>query len=179
MFGTGLFQEVILRYDQCRHELLLLGHYNNLVHKPVHTELRFEHLRSNKLAVAGLKEILDTFGKEELFTFHIASISRVEPSLLVDSQGCHLCLAVISLCDGITLEQYLIVVTEFQLHSVEQTTHRAHRNGLVPSVQSDGGRGLCHAISYHQLNTRGTDKLLHLWRDGSSCRRKEIMTLKS
>ena len=162
MLLACLLQQVIFGYHECRYEFLLFGYYHYLIHIPIYTQLRFQHLWRYEFAVAGLEEVFDAVGEEEFAVLHIAGIARVEPSFLVDGQCCHFRLAVVALGDGVSLEQDFIVVTELQLHSVEQPAYRTYGDRFVPAVECDGCCGLCHTITYHQQETNRAHELFHL-----------------
>ena len=64
----------------------------------------------------------------------------MEPSVLVDGRTGRLILPVISFGYGRSSQQYLIVVTELQLQSSDNTPHGPYRLGLPLPVARDRGR---------------------------------------
>ena len=103
----------------------------------------------------------------------------MEPSLAIDNQVCNLGLPVITFCDGITLQQDLVILPELQLYAVQQATYRAHAYSSVPSVSRYRCRALRKAIAYNHHDTCRTDKFLHLSGYRGTCRGEEVMAFQA
>ena len=103
----------------------------------------------------------------------------MEPSFAVDGECRHLGLAVVTLGDGVALEQNLIVLAELHLHAIQHPTDGAHRYLLVPAVAGYGSRTLRQSVTGNHAYAHRVDKLLDGGRDGSSGRGEEVVVLES
>ena len=172
-------QQGVVGNHECRDELALVGDNSNFIDIAIHHELGLQSLRRDILAVAGLEEVLDTVGEEELAVLDVAAVAGVEPAVLIDGLRCDLGLAIVTLGDGVALEQDLVVLAEADLDALEDTAHGADADGRVMPVAADGGGGLGEAVAGSHIDAAGVYELLHLARYGSTCRGEEVRILEA
>ena len=177
-FGK-LLQQVVFGNDKRRYEFTLVGNHYYLVDVTVHHQFRLYHLRGNVLPVRGLEQVFNPVGEEQLTVLEITGIAGMEPSVLVDGRTGRLILPVISFGYGCSAQQYLIVVTELQLQSSDNTPHGPYRLGLPLPVARDSGRGLRQPVTGHHVDAGRMDEFFHNRWNGSPGSREKVGVLKT
>ena len=173
MFTSKFLHLCIFRHNQGRHKLALVGNDGHLINVTVYHQLGFNGLWSNVFSVGSLEEILDTVGQIQKSIFHVASISRPEPAVFRKSLLGNRLLLVIPFGNGTSMKLYLIIFPNTDLYSRQYSSDTSNPEISLPFT-GNRGRTFRQAVSGNHIDSHRMHKLLHLFRYGSSCSRKEI-----
>ena len=165
--------------NECRHKLALVGDDCHLVDKLVNKQQCLYLLWSDILTIGCLEQVLDTLGEEQLAVLHISGIASTEEAFLVEHLGIGGVAMIITLRNGRTLEQYLVVLAYLDLDAGDRATNRTDGKLLVEMHTRYRSKTLGQAIAYDHANSDREDKLLHLRAHIGTCRREDIRMLQS
>ena len=153
MLACPVLNKSELRHDECRHKLALVSNDSHLVDKLVNKQQRLHLLGSDILAIGSLEQVLDALGEEQLAILHISSIASTEEALLIEHLGIGGVAMIIPLCNGWTLEQYLVVLAYLDLDAGDRATNRTDGKLLVEMHARYRGKTLGQAIAYDHANS--------------------------
>ena len=110
-------------HDQGRDKLISVGNYSYLIDVFIYQHHRFDHLRGDVFAVAGLEKVLDAVGKIELSVFQIPRIAGSEEAVGIENRGIKRLALVITAGDCRTFEQDFVVFSNLNLNAFNGPSH--------------------------------------------------------
>ena len=177
---TGIFlQHLVFWYDECRHKLPFVSNHSNLLHKAVNQQFRFQRLRRDILTIRRFIQVLDTLLEEQFPVLQIAGITRMEETVFIECLSIESLAVEITLCDGLSSQQDLIILTDLHLYIIERTTNGTNRIRMTQAVTADSSQTLRESVAHNHVQANGMNKLLYLWRHRSTSRWEEVSLLQS